>query len=318
MQSNGKKRRLSPRFLALRAEARHRGFTLIELLVVIAVIGILASLLLPVFSRSKQSAQGVSCLNNGKQMMIALTMYGGDNKEYFPPNPDDGNTMPGYNWCSGQAGNGQPEEFNPEVLKDPTRSLLVHYLGGNISPFKCPADKRTGPYQGTDPALVGHTVPNVRTFSMNQAVGTIDPGFEADRDTHSGAPTSPVNGPWLNSQHTHHRDSPWYTYGKLSSINAPGPSMLWVLVDEDPRGLDDAAFAFAMEQPMWINQPGVYHNGGCGFAFADGHSETHRWLSRSPKPPWGTPVTNPQDRQDWLWMRERTSADSTGKMPAPP
>jgi len=67
----------------------HEAFTLIELLVVIAIIGILAALLLPVLSKAKGKAQGTLCLNNGKQMMTALTMYVSENHDYFPPNPDD-------------------------------------------------------------------------------------------------------------------------------------------------------------------------------------------------------------------------------------
>jgi prepilin-type N-terminal cleavage/methylation domain-containing protein len=61
------------------------GFTLIELLVVIAIIAILAALLLPVLSRAKQKGQGVYCLNNGKQVMTALTLYASDYNEFFPP-----------------------------------------------------------------------------------------------------------------------------------------------------------------------------------------------------------------------------------------
>jgi len=33
-----------------------------------------------------------------------------------------------------------------------------------------------------------------------------------------------------------------------------------------------------MEHPQWFDVPGTYHNGGCGFAFADGHSESHKWF----------------------------------------
>jgi prepilin-type processing-associated H-X9-DG protein len=265
-----------------------------------------------VLSRAKQSAQGTQCLNNGRQMMTALHFYTSDNNDLFPPNPDDGNTLPGYNWCGGQAGVGQPEEFNPDVLKDPNRSLLIPYLGGNVAVFKCPADKRMGLYQGTDPALLGQMVPSARTFSMNQAVGTIDPGYDATGPgpgaTHSGTPNLSVNGPWLNNQYNHRRNSPWSTYGKISNIGVPGPSMLWVLVDEDVKGLNDAAFAFGMENPQWFDAPGTYHNGGCGFAFADGHCETHHWISRTEKPNNGVVITNPGDRQDWGWMQERTSA----------
>jgi prepilin-type processing-associated H-X9-DG protein len=93
--------------------------------------------------------------------------------------------------------------------------------------------------------------------------------------------------------------------------------MLWVLVDEDARGLNDAAFAFDMEGagaggPAWVDTPGTYHNGGCGFAFADGHSETHHWLSSAPKT-FGAGTRqidedNSADLQDWAWMQQRTSA----------
>jgi prepilin-type N-terminal cleavage/methylation domain-containing protein/prepilin-type processing-associated H-X9-DG protein len=293
-----------------------RGFTLIELLVVIAIIGILSALLLPAFSHAKQRAQGILCLNSGHQMMTALTLYGGDNEDYFPPNPDDGNLIAGHNWCCGDASIGGADEFNPDILQDPTRSLLISYLAGEVTLFHCPGDTRMGLYQGSNPALVGQTIPAARTFSMNQAIGTVCPGFDATGTSHSGVPTLAVNGPWLNNQHTHRRDSPWYTYGKFSSISAPGPAMLWVLLDEDPTHINDAAFAFGMQTPQWIDVPGTYHNSGCGFAFADGHSEARKWLMHGKKQ--SGVISNQADQQDWLWMQARTSADSTGTMPAPP
>ena len=315
----------APQSKPMAAPSPAAAFTLIELLVVIGIIGILASLLLPALSRGTQKAQGVSCLNNGRQMMTAMTLYAADNKDFFPPNPDDGNKVAGHNWVGGQAGVGGADEFNPDVLKDPNRSLLTSYLSGNTTVFHCPGDRRTGYYQGSDPSLLGRIVPAARTFSMSQAVGTICEAYDQggysrgpSATLHNGPPTLSVNGPWLNNQQTHHRNSPWYTYGKFSGINEPGPAMLWVLVDEDVRGLNDAAFAFGMEEPMWIDAPGTYHSGGCGFAFADGHSESHTWLSKSPKQGQRTPVANTADHNDWLWMRARTSADSTGKMPPPP
>ena len=287
---------------------RRSGFTLIELLVVIAIIAILAAILMPVLSHAKQKAQGSQCLNNGHQMMVAMNVYGSENNDFFPPNPDDGNTDPGYNWVSGSAGIGGPQEFDPDCIANPALSLLIGDLGGNVNIFRCPADMRQGLYDGTNAALTGHLVPAARTFSMSQAVGTVDPYYDAlERGesapaSHGGVPDLPVNATWLNGVSGNNlRNDPYATYGKFSAVLNPGPSMLWVLVDENPAGLNDAAFAFQMVQPSWLDAPGSYHNGACGLAFADGHSEIHHWLS-APQP---ESAANPAD---WGWMSQRTSA----------
>jgi len=63
---------------------KRRGFTLIELLVVIAIIAILAAILFPVFAQAREKARTASCVNNQKQISLAILQYSQDYDETFP------------------------------------------------------------------------------------------------------------------------------------------------------------------------------------------------------------------------------------------
>src|SRR5439155_23596290 len=91
----------------------------------------------------------------------------------------------------------------------------------------------------------------------------------------------------LLNMRSNRANAPWRTYGKVTDMTAPRPSSLWVLVDEDQFSIDDASFDVCMVAPptAWYSWPGTYHNFAASFAFADGHTEPHKWKDGRSKAP---------------------------------
>lgn len=283
-------------------------FSLTELLVVLSLLALLFLTLIPARASVGFRSSSLQCLDNLRQLMDAIMLYTADNHDLFPPNPDDGTTVLGHNWCPGQAGRGGAQEFNPDVLADPYRCLITDYINRNVELFRCSADTRTGLYSGGDPAKRGATVPAARSITMNGAVGTICSGFNSFGG-HSGRPDLSVNGPWLNNTHSHIRNSPWRTYGKVSETLVPGPAQLFVLMEEDAYSINDASFCFGMNIAEWIDWPSTRHGMAAAIAFADGRAELHKWVDPTTEVIGGSVSRKAvPGSPDWQWLREHTSA----------
>src|SRR5262245_47680409 len=94
-------------------------FTLLELLVTIAISGMLASLLLPALNRSEDSAQGIHCRSNARQLSQAWQMYADDINGQLPCNADGQDGMGVFtNWVAGTMSR-STDATNSHLLIDP-------------------------------------------------------------------------------------------------------------------------------------------------------------------------------------------------------
>jgi prepilin-type processing-associated H-X9-DG protein/prepilin-type N-terminal cleavage/methylation domain-containing protein len=108
------------------------GFSLVELLVVIAVITLLAGLLMPALGRAKQSARGIQCTSQMRQIGLAVRLYAEENDDLFPRSQHSAFTHGQFPWGRAIAGQvGQP------------LGSWTNLLNGL---YRCPCDRRKTPW----------------------------------------------------------------------------------------------------------------------------------------------------------------------------
>ena len=276
-------------------KARRDAFTLIELLVVIAIIAILASMLLPALAKAKTKAQGVLCMGNNRQLMVAWRMYIDDNRDklpfaYAPDTPSDQNYP--FAWVHGDVsyGTGTPADWW-NYSNTLAKGCIWPYTGKSPAIYKCPADKTT--VKATSGPNAGSRITRIRSLSMDAWLGMNEGQYT-----------------WFGGQDLR-------GYFKSSDLIDPGPSGTWVLLDEHPDSINDGFFIVYMigypspASTQLPDCPASYHNGACGFSFADGHAEIKRWLDPRTKPPVNgkgyTPASNQGNNPDVIWLWDHTT-----------
>ena len=185
-------------------------------------------------------------------------MYASENREILANNPGSADDSGGWvNGVLSETAAHNPDNTNyiymmggPKVTGlAATTTTIIGAYAKSPGIYQCPADPIISPTYG---------VARCRSYSMDFTIG--------DKST-NGAQESTYGDYWPN-------------FFKMTAFKIA--SKTWVFNDEHPDSINDGIQYTPTsdgEDTQWGDLPASYHNGACGFAFADGHSEIHKWMN---------------------------------------
>jgi prepilin-type processing-associated H-X9-DG protein len=283
---------------------REDGFTLMELFVVIVTVAILGVLLLPALAGTKPNSQAFQCLENLRQLTLGWQMYAEDNNGKLVPNGNQA-TQPGFGsgvWPTDYVGTGKFCQWAPGTMNwfSPLwtnylqASLLYPYVK-TVVVFKCPADQRQVNLGG------GITRPRVRSYSMNCYLSPVV--VPADNN--------PKEYEWPRTGQGGTR-----AFFKVTELVRPGPSMTYLLIDENETTINDGFFVSDPNQGlttggpyMWQDIPATRHGNAGSLSYADGHVEMKAWRDKAIQNFNGIngPVNADPGNSDCAWLQQRAT-----------